>query len=64
MMKKLAYRELLEKYDWSKIALQTVEEYERAIGLQAAPGPVRRLKDDQTIYDRYHLTGNFPEERG
>lgn len=63
MMKKLAYHELLEKYDWSKIALQTVEEYERAIGLQAAPGPVRRLKDDQTIYDRYHLTGNFPEER-
>ena len=54
MMKKLAYRELLDN-TIEQIALQTVEEYHRAIGLKAS-GPVRHLKVNRTIYDRYHLT--------
>ncbi|HHT73815.1 MAG TPA: glycosyltransferase family 4 protein [Firmicutes bacterium] len=58
MMRSLAYRELLERFDWSKIALQTVEEYNRALG--KAPSP---MKDTKDIYGRYHLTGDFPEER-
>jgi glycogen(starch) synthase len=60
MMKTLAYRELLQKYDWSKIAHRTVEEYKRALG-RTSPGPITH--DTKTVHERYHLTGDFPEER-
>lgn len=61
MMKNLAYRELLDRFNWTNIALQTVEEYQQ-ITSSALTSKSNR-KESPTVYERYHLTGNFPEER-
>lgn len=58
MMRSLAYRELVQRYDWSKIALQTVEEYNRVLGKTPSP-----MTDTRIVYERYHLTSDFPDER-
>lgn len=58
LMRSLAYRELLVKYDWESIARQTVEVYNRALGGKAGPD-----RDTDVMPTRYHPTSDFPEER-
>lgn len=54
-LSKQAYRDVLEKYDWNQIALQTVAGY----NIHQKP---RREPD--VVYDRYEVTSDFIEKGG
>lgn len=61
-LSKSAFTEVLEKYDWSRIAHQTVEEYKRFVpGEKLMVSPTADPTKEQ-VYNRYYVTSNFPDK--
>lgn len=59
-----AFNEVLEKYDWNRIALQTVEEYQRFVPGGTFTTSTLTHRAEEQVYNRYHVTSNFPDKGG